>query len=183
MQPAPGPAQSKNAAMELFGSRWRDDVENVPSDFAKLRRDAVRQRLRLAHVAVGDGEQAQPVPIRFRLCRAIQLIIEAIGYAVCVEQSRNAQLRIRMSADAGLEEDEVIRVPRCSGRLSVSSWEMVRPVLTREGSTMGAPPVTSTAVATEPTFSCESIVASSPASKTTPGCRSVSNPSFRIVTV
>jgi hypothetical protein len=66
--------------------------------------------LHFAHVTIGDGKQAQAVTVGLRIDCAVELIADAVWKTVGVELARDAQFRIRVAANARLEEDEVIGI-------------------------------------------------------------------------
>ena len=73
---------------------------------------AVRDGLHFAHVDIGDGKEAQAVAVAFGIHHAVHLVIDAVEQAVRIEGARDAELGIRMAADAGLKDDEVVRIAR-----------------------------------------------------------------------
>ena len=93
--PSRRPADEIELAVKSVGAGISDGVVNVARGAAELRSEAVRYGLHLAHIAVGNGEQAQTVLVAFRVRHPIHLILHAIVETVGVHHARNAQFRIR----------------------------------------------------------------------------------------
>ena len=89
-----------------------DAVVDDAGCVAELRGKTVGHRVDLFNIGVRDGEEAKTIAVALCVDHAIELIIHAINQPVGVERTGDAVLRIRMAADAGLKEDEVIRVSR-----------------------------------------------------------------------
>ncbi len=96
--------------MKLVCARSADHVIDIAGGLAELRRETVGYRLHFAHVTIGDGKQAQAVTVGLRIDCAVELIADAVWKTVGVELARDAQFRIRVAANARLEEDEVIGI-------------------------------------------------------------------------
>src|SRR5262249_24735327 len=92
--------------------RVGDDVEDIAGRHAELGSEAVRHGLYFAHVDVGDGEKAKAVAVTFGIDHTIHLVVDAVEQAVGVEGPRNAEFGVRMAADSGLKDDEVVRIAR-----------------------------------------------------------------------
>src|SRR5258708_3213624 len=94
-----------------------DAVVDDAGCVAELRGKTVGHRVDLFNIGVRDGEEAKTIAIALCVYHAIELIIHAINQPVGVERTGDAVLGIRMAADAGLKEDEVIGVSRSQGKI------------------------------------------------------------------
>ena len=98
--------------MEDIAARICDHVVNVARSAAELRGEAVGHGLDFLHVGLRDGKEAEAVAVSLRVHHAVHLVVDAVHQAIGVDGSRNAQLRVGVTAHPRLEEDEVIRVAR-----------------------------------------------------------------------
>ena len=80
----------------------------LPNSGEKLLGD----RVDLFNIGVRDGEEAKTIAVALCVYHAIELIVYVINQPVGVERTGDTVLGIRMAADAGLKDDEVIRVSR-----------------------------------------------------------------------
>ncbi len=96
--------------MERVRSGVADGVVDIADRAAEFGSEAVGYRLHLAHVAVGNGEQAQAVLVALGVRHTVQLVLHAVIQAVGVDHARHAQFGVRMSADARLKQNEIVGI-------------------------------------------------------------------------
>ena len=50
--------------------------------------------------------------VRLRVHHAVHLIIDSVEQSVGVDRARNAEFRVRVSTDTGLEQNEIVGIAR-----------------------------------------------------------------------
>ena len=108
-----GPTDVVELGVRVVRAGIGDDVENVAGRAAKFRRIAIGYRLDLADIDIGDWEKTQPVPVALGVHHPVHLVVDPVQQPVGVDRARDPQFGVGVAADAGLEDDEIVRVAGC----------------------------------------------------------------------